>query len=157
MTTYLKIIILFSVILFTNCETILAQNEQGNVVIMNFSKFKFPDEVSVPEFDSLTYLYNVNVFEKNEYILNYKVLRHWWGNNTKDFIVIYEVKDWEDVIKASTRNNVLFEEYWDTPEDRKLFQEAYDKYFTVKHPDEIYHEVNYDIEKITPLKEASEK
>ena len=122
MTTYLKIIILFSVILFTNCETILAQNEQGNVVIMNFSKFKFPDEVSVPEFDSLTYLYNVNVFERNEYILNYKVLRHWWGNNTKDFIVIYEVKDWEDVIKASTRNNELFEEYWNTPEDRKLFQ-----------------------------------
>lgn len=157
MITYLKTSVLFSVILFINCETITAQSEQGNVVIMNFSKFKFPDEVSVPEFDSLTYLYNANVFKKNEYILNYQVVRHWWGNNTKDFIIIYEVKNWEDVIKASTRNNELFEEYWDTPEARKLFKEAYDKYFIVKHPDEIYRDVNYDIEKITPDKESLEK
>lgn len=157
MTTYLKTSILFSVILFFNCETIIAQSEHSNVIIMNFSKFKFPDEVSVPEFDSLTYLYNINVFEKNEYILNYKVVRHWWGNNTKDFIVIYEVKNWEDVIKASTRNNELFEEYWETPEARKLFRETYDKYFTVKHPDEIYHEVNYDLKEIIPVKESSKK
>ena len=157
MITYLKTSVLLSVILFINCETITAQSEQGNVVIMNFSKFKFPDEVSVPEFDSLTYLYNANVFKKNEYILNYQVVRHWWGNNTKDFIIIYEVKNWEDVIKASTRNNELFEEYWDTPEARKLFKEAYDKYFIVKHPDEIYRDVNYDIEKITQDKESSEK
>ena len=157
MITYLKTSILFSVILFFNCESILAQSEQDNVVIMNFSKFKFPDEVSVPEFDSLTYLYNVNVLEKNEYILNYKVVRHWWGNNNKDFIVIYEVKNWEDVIKASTRNNELFEEYWDTPKARRLFQEAYDKYFTVKHPDEVYREVINDSGKIIPPEESSEK
>jgi len=156
MITYLKNCILFSIILFINCETVTAQSEQGNVVIMNFSKFKFQDEVSVPEFDSLTSLYNANVYEMNEYILNYKVVRHWWGNNTKDLIVIYEVKNWEDVIKASTRSNELFEEYWVTPEARQLFKEAYDKYFTVKHPDEIYREVNYDMEGITPLKESSE-
>jgi hypothetical protein len=157
MLKFIKNWLLFSVILFFTCQAVIAQSEQGNVVIMNFSKFKFPDEVSVPEFDSLTYLYNVNVFEKNEFILNYKVIRHWWGNNTKDFIVIYEVKNWEDVIKASTRNNELFEKYWETPEARKLFRETYDKYFIVKHPDEIYHEVNYDLKEIIPVKESSEK
>ena len=157
MTTNFNSIVLFLIILIINCGTVEAQSELGNVVIMNFSKFKFPDEVSVPEFDSLTYLYNVNVLGKNEYILKYKVVRHWWGNNTKDFIVLYEVKNWEDVIKASTRNNELFEEYWDTPESRRQFNEAYDKYFTVKHPDEIYHEVIYDSGKISPLKESSEK
>jgi hypothetical protein len=157
MLKFIKNWLSFSVILFFTCQAVIAQSEQGNVVIMNFSKFKFPDEVSVPEFDSLTYLYNVNVFEKNEFILNYKVIRHWWGNNTKDFIVIYEVKNWEDVIKASTRNNELFEKYWETPEARKLFRETYDKYFIVKHPDEIYHEVNYDLKEIIPVKESSEK
>jgi hypothetical protein len=157
MLKFIKNWLSFSVILFFTCQAVIAQSEQGNVVIMNFSKFKFPDEVSVPEFDSLTYLYNVNVFEKNEFILNYKVIRHWWGNNTKDFIVIYEVKNWEDVIKASTRNNELFEEYWETPEARKLFRETHDKYFIVKHPDEIYHEVKYDLKEIIPVKESSEK
>jgi hypothetical protein len=113
---------------------------------MNYSEFKFPDEVSVPEFDSLNYLYTKNVFAKNEFILNYKVIRHWWGNNSRDFIIIYEVRNWEDVIKASARNNELFEEYWDTPEARESFNQAYDKYFTVKHPDEVYRQLNYKVD-----------
>ena len=140
----------FKVLLFLiSFSTILsAQSENGNVVVMNFSEFKFPDEVSVPEFDSLNYLYTKNVFAKNEFILNYKVIRHWWGNNSKDFIVIYEVREWGDVIKASKRNNELFEEYWNTPEERKKFNQAYDKYFTVKHPDEVYRELSYDVEEI---------
>jgi hypothetical protein len=134
--------------LFSFCPILSAQSENGNVVVMNFSEFKFPDEVSVPEFDSLNYLYTKNVFAKNEFILNYKVIRHWWGNNSKDFIIIYEVREWGDVIKASKRNNELFEEYWSTPEERKKFNQAYDKYFTVKHPDEVYRDLSYDIEEI---------
>jgi hypothetical protein len=144
MTTNLKVLLF----LISTCPVLTAQSENGNVVVMNFSEFKFPDEVSVPEFDSLNYLYVKNVFAKNEYILNYKFIRHWWGNNSKDFIIIYEVRDWGDVIKASNRNNELFEEYWSTPEERKKFNQAYEKYFTVKHPDEVYRELSYDIEDI---------
>lgn len=138
----------FILLLITLVSTLSAQSDSGNVVIMNFSEFKFPDEVSVPEFDSLNYLYTNNVFAKNEFILKYKIIRHWWGNNSRDFIVIYEVSDWDSVIKAKQRNNELFEEYWNTPEERRKFKQAYDKYFTVKHPDEVYRELSFDIEEI---------
>ena len=62
----------FILLLITLVSTLSAQSDSGNVVIMNFSEFKFPDEVSVPEFDSLNYLYTNNVFAKNEFILKYK-------------------------------------------------------------------------------------
>ena len=153
MFSKIKILLL----LITFWPTLSAQNDSGNVVIMNFSEFKFPDEVSVPEFDSLNYLYTENVFAKNEFILNYKVIRHWWGNNSRDFIIIYEVRSWEDVIKASTRNNELFEAYWNTPEARKSFNQAYDKYFTVKHPDEVYRELNYRVDENINVEKFFEK
>ena len=91
-----------------------AQTDNNKIVVMNYYKFQFPSEVSVPEFDSLLYLYNINVWDKNEYILNYKILRHLWGNRDKDFIIIYEVSSWDDVLKVKQRNNTLFEESWPT-------------------------------------------
>ena len=49
-----------------------------------------------------------------------------------------EVKSWEDVIAANQRNTELFEEAWATPKARDKFNDAYNKYFTGAHSDEIY-------------------
>jgi hypothetical protein len=49
-----------------------------------------------------------------------------------------EVKRWEDVIAAGQRNTELFEEAWTTEAERKAFNDAYSKYFTGAHSDEIY-------------------
>jgi hypothetical protein len=49
-----------------------------------------------------------------------------------------EVKSWEDVIAANQHNTELFEEAWATEAERKAFNDAYNKYFTGAHSDEIY-------------------
>ncbi len=64
-----------------------------------------------------------------------------WGHNNRDFVVMYEVKDWADVIKANEMNDELFEKAWPTKEERKAFNAAWFKYFTGKHSDEIYQEL----------------
>ena len=135
-----RLLILFFLLFTTYSFT---QIQESKVMVMNYYKFKFPDEVSVPEFDSLTNLYQKNVLEKNELLLSYKILRHWWGNRDKDFIIMFEVKSWNDVIKSSQRNQELFEENWNTQEDREKFNEAYNKYFDAKFPDETYREIIY--------------
>ena len=135
-------LLLLSFLLFTTYS--YSQIQESKVMVMNYYKFTFPDEVSVPEFDSLTHLYQEYVLGKNELILNYKILRHWWGNRDKEFIIMFEVKSWNDVIKASQRNNELFEEHWNTQEEREKFNEAYNKYFNAKFPDETYREVTYE-------------
>jgi hypothetical protein len=122
-------------------STLMFAQPAGNVVVMNNAELSLSNEGSIAEFDSLTQLYNTNVFDKNELILSYKVVRHWWGNNNRDFVTIYEVKSWEDIPAANQRNNELFMEAWSTKETRKEYNDAYNKYFTGEHSDEIYQEV----------------
>lgn len=138
---YIRLLLLTFLLFSTHSYS---QIQESKVMVMNYYKFTFPDEVSVPEFDSLTYLYQEYVLGKNELILNYKILRHWWGNRDREFIIMFEVKNWDDVIKASRRNNELFEEHWNTQEEREKFNEAYNKYFNAKFPDETYREVTYE-------------
>ena len=122
-------------------STLMFAQPAGNVVVMNNAELSLSNDGSITEFDSLTQLYNTNVLDKNELILSYKVIRHWWGNNNRDFVTIYEVKSWEDVLAANQRNNELFQEAWSTKEARKEYNDAYNKYFTGEHSDEIYQEV----------------
>ncbi len=142
--SYLRIQVLVFTISFFCCAIVFAQPAQGNVVVMNNAELSLSGEGSVSEFDSLTVEYNKWCMDKNEFVISYKVVRHWWGNNNRDFLSIVEVKSWEDVLKFNARSVELFEEHWDTPESRKAFNDAYNSYFTGEHSDEIYSEVVFN-------------
>ncbi len=142
--SYLRIQILVFSISFFCCAIVFAQPAQGNVVVMNNAELSLSEDGSVSEFDSLTVEYNKWCMDKNEFVISYKVVRHWWGNNNRDFLSIVEVKSWEDVLKFNARSVELFEEHWDTPESRKAFNDAYNSYFTGEHSDEIYQEVDFN-------------
>ena len=142
--SYLRIQILVFSISFFCCAIVFAQPAQGNVVVVNNAELSLSGDGSVSEFDSLTTEYNKWCMDKNEFVISYKVVRHWWGNNNRDFLSIVEVKSWEDVLKFNARSVELFEEHWDTPESRKAFNDAYNSYFTGEHSDEIYQEVDFN-------------
>ena len=143
-SSYFRIQFLAFAVSFFCCAIVFAQPAQGNVVVMNNAELSLSGEGSVSEFDSLTVEYNKWCMDKNEFVISYKVVRHWWGNNNRDFITIAEVKSWEDVLKFNARAVELFEEHWDTPESRKAFNDAYNAYFTGEHSDEIYREVEFN-------------
>jgi len=141
MKTLLSILFLFIVFISMN-NTVLAQEAGGNVFVMTNFERAFPDEGSARELDSLATLYMDKVYGvDNEYTVSCKAVRHWWGHNNRDFIVMIEVKSWDDITKAYERGNELFEKTWSTKEAQDAFNEAYNKYFTGKHSDEIYREV----------------
>ena len=116
----------------------IAQPAGSTVIVLNNSELSLNNESSLAEFDSLNSLYNKNVLAKNELLLYYKTFSHWYGHNNRDFITIYEVKTWADIVKVSQRNAELFDEAWTNPADRDAFNTAYNKYFTGAHSDEIY-------------------
>ena len=129
--------VLLFVLLFAGTMAI-AQPAGGNVIVINNAELSLSGEGTNAEFDSLNSLYNKNVLAKNELIITYKTYVHWWGHNNRDFITMLEVKSWEDVIAANQRNTELFEEAWATEAERKAFNDAYNKYLTGAHSDEIY-------------------
>jgi hypothetical protein len=138
----LSVILFLFIMVISMNSSVMAQASQGNVfVVTNFER-AFPDDGTARELDSLATLYMDKVFgADNEYVVSCKAVRHWWGHNNRDFIQVVEVKSWEDVIKANQRATELFEKAWPTEEARDVFNDAYNKYFTGKHSDEIYSEV----------------
>ena len=116
----------------------IAQPAGGNLIVINNAELSLTGEGSYAEFDSLNSLYNKNVLAKNELLISYKTYSHWFGHNNRDFITMSEVKSWENVIAAIQRNTELFEEAWATEAEREAFNDAYNKYFTGTHSDEIY-------------------
>ena len=137
----MKNLILLAVFVLCLSGTILAQDMEGNIVVVTTMETKSNPDGSIAEFDSLNQLFTDKVIKKNELMLSAKTLNHMWGNNNRDFLVMYEVKSWEDIPKANQKNDELFEAAWKTKEERKAFNKAWNAYFTGKHSDEIYMEV----------------
>jgi hypothetical protein len=133
---------LFVFVLFAILNTLtFAQEAQGNVFVVTNSERAFPESGSMAEFDSLTHMFQINVWDRNPLVISHKTIRHWWGHDNRDLIEITEIKSWEDIPKAMQKNNELFEMVWTSKEARDQFNKAYNKYFTGKHSDEIYREV----------------
>jgi hypothetical protein len=132
------------ILFFAGANEMLAQAPQGNAVLMSNYERAFPEDGSMAEFDSLTHQYQTKVWDKNPLVVSHKTVRHWWGHDNRDVIEITVIKTWEDIPKAMQKNNELFMEAWSTKEARDSFDKAYNKYFTGKHSDEIYQEVNFN-------------
>lgn len=130
-----------SLFVFSSYSVLLAQPAQGNVIIVQRLESAFSTDGSVAEFDSLTNLFNTKVWNKNPLVISHKTIRHWWGHDNRDIIEIAEVASWEDVVKVFEKNIELFNAAWSTQEARDAFNDAYDKYFTGQHSDEIYREI----------------
>jgi hypothetical protein len=142
MKTSLYLFALVALVLSVWCSnSAFAQAPTSNVFVMTtMERAPMPEGGSVAEFDSLTQLYTDRVIKKNDLILSSRIVRHWWGHNNRDFVVMYEVKEWGDVDKAMSHNDELFQKAW-SKEDGAKFNKAYNRYFTGKHSDEIYSEV----------------
>ena len=122
--------------------SLLAMEAQENVIVMTNFERAFPDDGFARELDSLATLVADKTFGKdNEYVISWKFICHWWGHDNRDFIQMAEVKSWDDVTKADQKADELFEKDLPTQETRDEFNDAYNKYFTDKHSDEVYREV----------------
>ena len=115
--------------------------QEGNVIYVQTWDFEMPEGGSWAEFDSLSALVTKNVVSKNDKILSQRIVRHFWGSNSRQLIFIREYASIEDVVGNDDAGTKLFEAAWKTEEERKAFSEAYSKYFRGEHSDEIYSEI----------------
>jgi len=114
--------------------------QDGNIVYVQTWDFEMPDDGSWSEFDSLSTLVNKKVVSKNPKILTQRIIRHQWGSDSGQLIVIREFSKIEDLVVDDNSGNELFKAAWNTEEERKEFSKAYGKYWQGRHSDEIYQE-----------------
>jgi ABC-type sulfate transport system substrate-binding protein len=116
-------------------------DSDGNVFHVATFKFQMPEGGSWAEFDSLTALVTKNVTSKQNKIVSQRMLRHLWGSDNRELVVITEYRKIEDLVGEDTDGETLFAAAWSSDDKQKEFNKAYNKYWRAEHKDEIYSEV----------------
>jgi hypothetical protein len=75
----------------------------------------------------------------NAKLLSQRVVRHNWGADSRDLLIINEFKNLEDLFAFNNELNSIYEKSF-TKEENKNFNELWMK-FVGQHSDEIYREV----------------
>jgi hypothetical protein len=114
-----------------------AQEEEPHVFTVVTWETLNPEDGSNAEFDSLAAIWTENVVKKNEFIVNEIRMTHMWGSNSSDYVILTEHKNFDDIVKAQSRNTELFREFMPDSEERAEYFKAVFKYFG-NHSDEIY-------------------
>lgn len=136
----MKRLFLFVIFLITTVSinhNIFAQEDEHIVVVTTWYVDN-PEDGSASEFDSLATLIFDKVVSKNSKIINRSLVRHMYGSDSRQRVVISEYASMEDLDLAGEEGGKLFQEAFPNEEDRKSFSKAYGKYWNGHHADEIY-------------------
>jgi len=86
--------------------------------------------------DSLLKVYKQNILDPNSYLASSKIIRHWWGHDSREVIIITELKNLSDLEQAFQKQNELLRQYTNS---NKNFARVWGQIFSPEHhSDEIY-------------------
>ncbi|MGN6400574.1 MAG: hypothetical protein ACTHMD_08980 [Flavisolibacter sp.] len=86
--------------------------------------------------DSLLKVYKQHVLDPNSYFASSKIIRHWWGHDSREVTIITELKNLDDLEKAFEKQNELLKQYTSSS---KNFAHLWAQAFSPEHhSDEIY-------------------
>ncbi|RPI72603.1 MAG: hypothetical protein EHM47_07960 [Ignavibacteriales bacterium] len=127
---------LFSIIILFTSSAFAQDSDDFHVV--HVQKWKLKSLPADNEADAFSQLLNKQseVINSDSRVLNAYVLRHFWGADSRDLIMITEYKNTEDLFSLNEDFDSLMEKAYSKEEldnDNKLF----DKYVG-EHSDEIY-------------------
>ena len=120
-------------------NNLYAQQEERHFFEVQTFKTVIPEDGSYAERDSLMLEWVKAVQNKNDKFISVRHLRHYYGSDSRDWVVIWEYKSWEDIEAASNKSVELFREHWPDDKERAEFNKKFGKYWT-GHSDEIYRE-----------------
>jgi hypothetical protein len=83
------------------CFSLKAQDSQSMKPIIEQTIYLNPGFGNLNQnLDSLMKIYKHRVLDPNPYFVNTKILAHWWGNDSRQLIFLFELKSWDDIDKA---------------------------------------------------------
>lgn len=139
----LKLIAVTAFLLFINCSVEAQENTPPKpLIIQTMYVTPATDAGMRVNVDSLLTIWKERVMKPNPYFVSTKILRHWWGHDSREVVFIFELKNWGDLEKAFDKQNGIIEEHkgWATKEDAQAFGKMWVSTFVLNshHSDEIY-------------------
>ena len=124
--------------LLCNTGVGFGQEEEEVRHIFTISTYKagiITEDGTRAERDSL-FMVGVELQKSNPKYLSVKVLRHYWGSDSRDWVFITEYATWADIDEAFKIDEENFKKKW--PDKSWVeYRRMFGKYFTT-HSDEIY-------------------
>ena len=111
------------------------QNPVKPMIVQTMYLNPGPDAEGI-NLDSLLTVYKKNIIDPNQQIKSSKILSHWWGADSREILMIYELGSFGSVVETFERQNELVEEY---VKDNPQFLEQWQTVMSNSHHgDEIY-------------------
>lgn len=132
---------LFALICCFFISSIATAQDESHVYIVVTYKAVMPENGTAAERDSLLSEWVEAVLKKNDKILSSKNLRHFYGGDSRDWVVISEYASWADIAEAIKVNQELAKKRWPDDKERREFFRKLGEYWLPSHSDEIYNEL----------------
>ncbi len=122
----------------TNAQTQPAPNPSPVVVTTWIFEMLTPGDTLFKNisFDSVINYYVDKGVRPNPMIKNFRVLRHWWGDDSFKLLFIYEMTDLNSMDKAEQKTVELIDASFKNAADKDLFWRRFGRLFN-RHEDSI--------------------
>ncbi|MFA8435539.1 MAG: hypothetical protein ACEPOZ_13555 [Marinifilaceae bacterium] len=134
------LVMVIAILTFSFPKPTQAQVSEGNFFIVTTWKTVMPQDGNAAERDSLLMEWIVDVLRKNDKIISEKSLRHFYGSDLRDWVIITEYKSWADIEASWKKSEELMKLKWPDEKERGMYFKKLMKYFP-EHSDEIYREL----------------
>jgi hypothetical protein len=81
------------------------------------------------------------VTSKNDLIIGFEILTHYYTENSSEVILVNVFKTWEDIEKANAVSDELAKKAWPDEKARTAFFDKQNSYYLPQHSDEIYNSI----------------
>lgn len=113
-------------------------NTQGHLFTVTTFHATMPDGGSAAERDSVLAMFT-DLTKMNSKYVSQRMMRHSWGHNSQDWVIITEYATWDDIEAAGKIDEDNFKKKWPKGDFDKA-NRTFNKYFPT-HSDEIYTEL----------------
>lgn len=88
--------------------------------------------------DSVLQIMKKNVLEPNQYYISSKIVGHWYGHDSREVLILTELKSWDDITKAEVRQNEIIMQLMKDKNMQAVGKMWESLIFPEHHADEIY-------------------
>ena len=126
-------------ILISTMQSSYAQSNSNHLYYVNTQYMvSGMDSIARAQRDAMLKEYFEKVDMKNEYIIHEWNMQHYFSEDSREFITIFEYATWADIDKAGDRSTELEKMAWPDTQKRNEFLKKLNGYFT-SHKDAVYH------------------